>query len=609
MASLRRSGDDARHLEDMILDVRARKEGNQYCADCGVPSPEYLNLTIGTFICEVCADIHRSTSNRHVKDIFAGTLTLEDVRRMDVVGNDVANRRFLATWNPSEIPQPSRSERTELKEFVSLKYNGAFKKPTQQPQASPFRPDQYPPYAPAAPPPPSQGTDPQKSYWVSKFSAPTRSQPPPNAIDDFFSRRGPPLDNMYRSTMPPVQANRFQPPVQHSRSAYAHPPPPPPPSQRRQPMYPPPPSIRPSYESYEHLDSRYHPTPQQSHPYSFPEEDLSYHHPHQFSDAPYNVHHQRHDLREDHRIRQSKKKSQKDSSRDATKNQWYSDEDDGVARDEEENDTASTSGSGRREKKKSTSKKESKKKTKVGAGKTSKSSYKKTKDGKNGKRHTSKHVDDSDDVDSDDYEHARKRDESDDEIPVRSKKKSSKKKTVEPSDSDEDSIQSTSADGLEVRDDSSKSTVTHKAEFDLMSEWMGDSKETDGSIGVPSAAAVPNVMASTAAVSQPMPMPNPYQTAAHMPFMAPNMYGTVVPGMMTPFAPHGQPFIPGMHSMHPNMPPMPGLVAGMQGLTFNPGGTPNLNAVNRSMPPPPPPPLGMPAGPPPGPPPGGPPNE
>lgn len=622
------SQDDARELEDMMLAVRARKEGNQYCADCGVPSPEYVNLTIGTFICEVCADIHRSTSKRQVKDIFAGILSLADIRRMETVGNEVANRRFLATWNPDEIPQPDRSNRQLLKEFLWLKYDGSFKKPAAPipppPQPAPRRAltegkassmgSSFPQSTPAAGRGAQQGQL-QQNYWASRFAPPPRPQPAEhasNSMDEYFSQRASNTswDSAYRSTMP-GHSDRFQPPLHHSRSAYTHqppnPPPLPPPSRR--PMYaphPPPPSHLP----HEYVDYDYrHPQPQQS-PYPYPGEDPYGPRPPYAPASPHYDPYERseHDPRHDRSPRRTKQKSKKKGKNNS--DDWENDHDrNGKHGDEDDydDDTASGSASSRRGRKlSSTAKKSSKKKTKESVSKSAKStSTRESKDSKS-KRRSAKYDDDSDET------------ESDDEI-VQTKKKSSKKKTSNTSDHDADSVRST--DGLDPSGDSRKaSDVTqNKNEFDLMSEWMGDSKETDGSTGLPptagtaglNGAPLPNMVPP-----QGMQMPNAYQTAAHMPMMPLNMYHTVVPGLMPPFPAQGSPFLPGM-SMHPNMAPLPGLMAGMHNLAINPAAPPPNFAVPPPPPiqnqqqigQPPPPPLGMPAGPPPGPPPGGPPNE
>jgi len=122
--------------ERAILEVQRRNVGNTYCADCSDQSEtEYVNLTVGTFICKVCADVHKNISNRRIKDIYGRDLTEADVRRMADVGNDKANRRFLATWDPNEFPEPDTQDRERLLNFIWLKYEGSWKKSAPPPQS------------------------------------------------------------------------------------------------------------------------------------------------------------------------------------------------------------------------------------------------------------------------------------------------------------------------------------------------------------------------------------------------------------------------------------------------------------------------------------------
>ena len=51
---------------------------------------------------------------------------MADVRRMEKVGNEIANRKFLATWDPREYPEPAVGDREALREFIWLKYEGSW---------------------------------------------------------------------------------------------------------------------------------------------------------------------------------------------------------------------------------------------------------------------------------------------------------------------------------------------------------------------------------------------------------------------------------------------------------------------------------------------------
>lgn len=134
---------DADNAARAVRDILESSRDNGVCADCSAPNPEYLNLTIGTFVCEQCADVHRNSSNRRIKDMFGRNLTGDDVRRMRDVGNEVANRKFLARWNPNEFPEPDPTDKEMLREFIWLKYEGSWKKsaPAPPPSSQPLRRD------------------------------------------------------------------------------------------------------------------------------------------------------------------------------------------------------------------------------------------------------------------------------------------------------------------------------------------------------------------------------------------------------------------------------------------------------------------------------------
>jgi ribosomal protein L37AE/L43A len=183
---------DAEYVERAIRGIVELSPGNQVCADCSTPNPEYLNLTIGTFVCEQCADVHRTSSNRRIKDMFGRELTSDDVHRMREVGNDVANRKFLARWNPREFPEPNPADKEMLREFIWLKYEGSWKRNSAPPaslQPSSHAHAGYGTRAPASRPygeqdcgresrlfreaPRPAEAPPRQSYWAERYGHPT----------------------------------------------------------------------------------------------------------------------------------------------------------------------------------------------------------------------------------------------------------------------------------------------------------------------------------------------------------------------------------------------------------------------------------------------------
>lgn len=169
---------DADNAARAVRDILESSRDNGVCADCSSPNPEYLNLTIGTFVCEQCADVHRSSSNRRIKDMFGRDLNGDDVRRMRDVGNEVANRKFLARWNPNEFPEPDPSNKELLREFIWLKYEGSWKKAAAPPPVSqPLRGGRRD-YAPRAPAERPYGDEPDYGQGHRHFREPPRAAEP-----------------------------------------------------------------------------------------------------------------------------------------------------------------------------------------------------------------------------------------------------------------------------------------------------------------------------------------------------------------------------------------------------------------------------------------------
>lgn len=584
---------EAQQAEAVLREIQGRNEGNRYCADCGAPRPDFINTTIGTFICSQCADIHRTTSNRRIKDMYSRDITPEDCRRMEAVGNDVANRRFLATWNPRDFPEPDNRDREAVREFIWLKYEGSFKKqpPSLGPSSSrdsrdsreyrsneryyedrerererdrdrerdrererdrdrdrpAFRREQE--LFRDTPPAPDR----PRSFWSSRME-----QNPPQALsapasrsrDDYY-RRGPspspPLPDRFRGTAAP---DRFRPPeptpvvpygraIRNARARYQE--------------------QGPGYEEYGSANSqdreelrtrlgssrsRSRNNSQSTEVYAFSDDDV-------------------YDERVYRRSREgrAKSKSRKKRSDDSDENEDQYEEEEVVPR----------------RSKKSTSKKTKKKSEKVK------------------KRVEEELEDEYDDTEEEDEEEDRKR----------SKRKASKK-PLRDSEKSLDSLVSGGANGAEGLSETRETRgQASKAEFDLMSEWMGDSKDTETSqvtnpdAPAQQAAAVPNTMHQAYATQMPMMPPMsvyggmmPMPGGGFMPLMPPPGF---VPTMGVPGMPGMTPgmVMPGMAGL----PGMPGLVNGMQGLNVQQTG--QQGGQNA----PPPPPVGMPAGPPPGPPP------
>lgn len=186
---------DADNAARAIRDVLESSRDNGVCADCSSPNPEYVNLTIGTFVCEQCADVHRSSSNRRIKDIFGRDLNADDVRRMRDVGNEVANRKFLARWNPSEFPEPDPNNKELLREFIWLKYEGSWKKAAALPPVSRSLHGGRRDYASRGPSERSYVDEPEYGQGRRHYQEPPRAAQPPGRPSYWADRFGHQVSN------------------------------------------------------------------------------------------------------------------------------------------------------------------------------------------------------------------------------------------------------------------------------------------------------------------------------------------------------------------------------------------------------------------------------
>ncbi|KAF7990844.1 hypothetical protein HCN44_000649 [Aphidius gifuensis] len=97
--------------------------GNDLCADCGSPNPDWASLNIGILVCIECSGIHRNLGS-HISKIRS--LDLDDwsagqLSVMLAMGNDIANGIWEYELN-GKIKPTSESLREKKEEWIRWKY-------------------------------------------------------------------------------------------------------------------------------------------------------------------------------------------------------------------------------------------------------------------------------------------------------------------------------------------------------------------------------------------------------------------------------------------------------------------------------------------------------
>ncbi|CAF92925.1 unnamed protein product, partial [Tetraodon nigroviridis] len=105
---------------------------NSFCADCGIPKPEWAAINLCVVICNQCAGEHRglgpSISKVRSLKMDRKVWTEELVKVFLCIGNERANSFWAANVPPSEALSPS-SCREERHHFISNKYHqGKYRK-------------------------------------------------------------------------------------------------------------------------------------------------------------------------------------------------------------------------------------------------------------------------------------------------------------------------------------------------------------------------------------------------------------------------------------------------------------------------------------------------
>ncbi|XP_031730450.1 arf-GAP with dual PH domain-containing protein 2-like [Anarrhichthys ocellatus] len=103
--------------------VRQQEQGNNMCADCGVPEPDWASYTLGIFVCLNCSGIHRNLAG--VSKVKSLRLDLWDdslVQFMRERGNSAA-KALYEKCVPAFFYQPQHKDCIVLKDqWIRAKY-------------------------------------------------------------------------------------------------------------------------------------------------------------------------------------------------------------------------------------------------------------------------------------------------------------------------------------------------------------------------------------------------------------------------------------------------------------------------------------------------------
>ncbi|CAH8586654.1 unnamed protein product [Schistosoma margrebowiei] len=112
--------------EHLIQSIRSAA-GNDFCADCGAPEPDWASLNLGAMVCISCSGIHRQlgTHISRIRSLHLDEWSTESVTVMSAIGNTLANSVWeaAAPVNAGNLRKPNPSSSREEKEiWIRAKY-------------------------------------------------------------------------------------------------------------------------------------------------------------------------------------------------------------------------------------------------------------------------------------------------------------------------------------------------------------------------------------------------------------------------------------------------------------------------------------------------------
>jgi hypothetical protein len=114
---------DQKVSERLLSDFLRRRE-NKKCCDCNKPAPNFVNLSIGSFVCLECSGLLREFEFR-TKSVTLSTFTSEEISQFEKkvgASNVRANEIWLGKHPEREKATPGPDNTDVLRRFLAKKY-------------------------------------------------------------------------------------------------------------------------------------------------------------------------------------------------------------------------------------------------------------------------------------------------------------------------------------------------------------------------------------------------------------------------------------------------------------------------------------------------------
>merc|ERR1712137_1165231 len=117
-----RAKNQLQHIPPALAQMLTDSE-NQHCADCEALDPQWANMTVGVFVCDVCYYIHKMClPTLELRNLSRNKWTDEQAKRMLGRGNEVVNQELETEEIKKEKITPTSSYQAKV-DFIRTKYN------------------------------------------------------------------------------------------------------------------------------------------------------------------------------------------------------------------------------------------------------------------------------------------------------------------------------------------------------------------------------------------------------------------------------------------------------------------------------------------------------